>query len=152
MIARAELNPPPAVPSFPCVDCGLWTHSTCRCFWNGVKPVLDRVFSYVANQVKAFDWPGSDEMLRQYVTMMCLWWKLGRTKKVAATLWGYARAHSRTEAVRFPSRDTGATNKKVLMWKEWWRLTHTDPSRGGSAVGGEWWSTAGVICSSMWDA
>ena len=33
MIARAELNPPPAVPSFPCVDCGLWTHSKCRCFW-----------------------------------------------------------------------------------------------------------------------
>ena len=33
MIARAELNPPPAVPSFPCVGCGLWTHSKCRCFW-----------------------------------------------------------------------------------------------------------------------
>ena len=95
-------------------------------FWNGVKPVLDPVLGYVSNQVKAFDWPGSAEMLRQYVTMMCLWWKLGRTKKVAATLWGYARADSRTEAVRFPSRDTGATNKKVFMWKEWWRLTHTD--------------------------
>ena len=40
-------------------------------FWNGVKPLLDRVLSYVANQVKAFDWPGIDEMVRQYVTMMC---------------------------------------------------------------------------------
>ena len=95
-------------------------------FWDGAKPVLDHVLSYVANQVKAFEWPGIDEMLRQYVTLMCLWWKLGRTKSMAATLWGCAKADSRAEAVRHPSRDTGATNKLSFRWKEWWRITHTD--------------------------
>ena len=94
-------------------------------FWDGAKSVLEHVLGYVGNQVKAFDWPDIRDMFRQYVTLMCLWWKLGRRKTVAATLWGHAKVDTRTQATRIPSRDTGTEKNMSFMWKEWWRITHT---------------------------
>ena len=94
--------------------------------WSEAKPMLDHVLGYVSNQVKAFDWPGIDEVFRQYVTLMCLWWRLGRKKAVVAALWGHVKTDARgREVAETPSRDTGAASKPRFMWKEWWRITHT---------------------------
>ena len=86
--------------------------------------MLECVCGYVSNQVEAFDWPDSEVMFHQYLTMMCLWWKLGRDETVAAKLWGPAGVDTRSDATQTPSRHTGTAIEHIVLWKEWWRITH----------------------------
>ena len=86
--------------------------------------MLECVCGYVSNQVEAFDWPDSEVMFHQYLTMMCLWCKLGRGETVAAKLWGPAGVDTRSDATQTPSRHTGTAIEHIFLWKEWWRITH----------------------------
>ena len=88
-----------------------------RKFWSTKEKRIPYVLAHVANQLSAFEWPSSEQVMQQYKDLMHAWSLLLNDKEIAKQVFGSTTLVA----------SQGHSSQHHFDWLQWWKLSHTDP-------------------------
>ena len=83
-------------------------------YWSGKLRCMPVVLAYVANQISVYEWPSTDETMKQYKKLMTVWSNLLDQVGVKERAW-----KTSSRLVAEPKSDS-------FDWAWWWKMAHTD--------------------------
>ena len=86
-------------------------------YWSAKLPCIDAVSAYVANQLSVYEWPSTDDTMKQYRKLMTAWSALLDQAKIKKRAWSSPQASSRLVA---------EPESESFDWVWWWKMAHTD--------------------------